>query len=83
MATKPAGRTLAAFLAAKPKPARDCAVCRLPQVAEINETRARRKPFTKCEDILAWLIADQGVKDAALTVRALQDHFTGKHHVAP
>lgn len=80
MATKPASRSLADFLASRPKPPRDCAVCRLPQAAEINGTRTKpglRPGTITGEDISAWLKKDFGV---IVTAKAIQFHFIGKHH---
>lgn len=80
---QPKGRSLADFLAERPKQ-RECVVCDLPQAAEINATRAAgtaRGRRTKCEDILDWLVNDQGVS-GKVTVKLLQAHFNGRHHEA-
>jgi len=79
-------RSLTDFLAARPKAKRECSVCRLapPLLAQINETRTSRQGghnHTPCQVILEWLVAEIGIPSAGVTVKELQAHFYGKHHL--
>lgn len=77
-----AGRpSLAEFAAARPRKGRICAVCSLPQVAEINRTRVGHAAGTiSAADIVAWLVDVHGVKTPP-TVPSVQAHFLRGHHL--